>query len=73
MKKTCVTAVILLLFSQLRAQERKIEFDEYKLPNGLTVILHRDKTAPVVAVSVLYHVGSKNELPGRTGFDFFEH
>jgi len=56
------------------SQARKIEFTEYDLPNGLHVILHQDNTTPIVAVSVLYHVGSKNEDPNRTGFaHFFEH
>jgi predicted Zn-dependent peptidase len=56
------------------SQARKIEFTEYDLPNGLHVILHKDNTTPIVAVSVLYHVGSKNEDPNRTGFaHFFEH
>ncbi|HZY82912.1 MAG TPA: pitrilysin family protein [Cyclobacteriaceae bacterium] len=55
-------------------QARKIEFTEYNLDNGLHVILHKDNTTPIVAVSVLYHVGSKNENPERTGFaHFFEH
>lgn len=55
-------------------QARKIEFTEYNLDNGLHVILHKDNTTPIVAVSVLYHVGSKNEDPNRTGFaHFFEH
>jgi predicted Zn-dependent peptidase len=55
-------------------QARKIEFTEYDLPNGMHVILHKDNTTPIVAVSVLYHVGSKNEDPNRTGFaHFFEH
>lgn len=53
---------------------RNIDFTEYKLDNGLHVILHQDTTVPVVAVSVMYHVGSKNEDPERTGFaHFFEH
>ena len=53
---------------------QKVTFTEYDLPNGLHVILHQDKSAPVVAVSVMYHVGSKNEEPNRTGFaHFFEH
>jgi len=56
------------------AQAPKIKFTEYDLDNGLHVILHQDNTTPIVAVSVLYHVGSKNEVPGRTGFaHFFEH
>ncbi len=52
----------------------KIKFIEDKLPNGLHVILHQDNTNPLVSVSVLYHVGSKNESPGKSGFaHFFEH
>jgi len=52
----------------------QIPFESYKLPNGLTVILARDETTPTVAVNVWYHVGSKNEMPGRTGFaHLFEH
>jgi zinc protease len=67
---------ILLLGASLTAaaQSNKIEFTEYDLPNGLHVILHQDKTTPTVAVTMLYHVGSKNEDPQRTGFaHFFEH
>ena len=45
-----------------------------QLDNGLTVIVHEDHKAPIVAVNVWYHVGSKNEAPGRTGFaHLFEH
>jgi predicted Zn-dependent peptidase len=56
------------------ASAQKIAFTEYNLKNGLHVILHQDKSAPVVAVSVMYHVGSKDEQPNRTGFaHFFEH
>jgi len=52
----------------------KIPYETYKLPNGLTVILSEDHTTPTVAVDVWYHVGSKNEMPGRTGFaHLFEH
>jgi zinc protease len=52
----------------------RIPFERYTLPNGLTVILSTDRTTPTVAVDVWYHVGSKNELPGRTGFaHLFEH
>jgi zinc protease len=58
----------------LSAFAQKVKFTEYDLNNGLHVILHQDKTAPVVAVSVMYHVGSKDEDPQRTGFaHFFEH
>lgn len=52
----------------------KIPFETYKLPNGLNVILSLDRTTPTVAVDVWYHVGSKNEIAGRTGFaHLFEH
>ncbi len=58
----------------IQAQMNKIEFVEYDLDNGLHVILHEDNSTPIVAVSVMYHVGSKNEKPDRTGFaHFFEH
>jgi zinc protease len=52
----------------------RIPFEQYQLPNGLTVLLSVDHTTPTVAVNVWYHVGSKNEVPGRTGFaHLFEH
>jgi len=52
----------------------KIPFESYKLPNGLTVILSVERATPTVAVDIWYHVGSKNEEPGRTGFaHLFEH
>jgi predicted Zn-dependent peptidase len=52
----------------------QIKFTDYRLPNGLRVILSVDHSAPVVAVSVTYNVGSRNERPGRTGFaHLFEH
>jgi zinc protease len=58
----------------LTASAQQVKFTEYDLDNGLHVILHQDKTAPVVAVSVMYHVGSKDETVHRTGFaHFFEH
>ena len=66
--------VLCLLILGLKAQPNKIEFEQYKLKNGLSVILHEDHSTPIVAVTVLYHVGSKNEDPKRTGFaHFFEH
>ena len=52
----------------------RIPFENYTLPNGLTVILSPDHTTPTVAVNIWYHVGSKNEVPGRMGFaHLFEH
>ena len=56
------------------ASAQKVAFEEYTLDNGLHVILHNDASAPVIITSVMYHVGSKNENPERTGFaHFFEH
>ncbi|MGD1839580.1 MAG: M16 family metallopeptidase [Thermonemataceae bacterium] len=72
-KRIILWAIACLICLQMNAQN-KIEFIEYDLPNGLHVILHEDKSVPTVMVSVLYHVGSKNEDPNRTGFaHFFEH
>lgn len=52
----------------------KLEYQRLVLPNGMVVILHQDKSTPIVHVELWYHVGSKNERPGRTGFaHFFEH
>ncbi len=65
---------LLLSSGLLYAQEGKLKFTEYDLDNGLHVILHKDQTIPIVSVSVMYHVGSKNEDPKMTGFaHFFEH
>lgn len=51
-----------------------IKFTDSTLDNGLRVILHEDHSTPIVAVNLWYHVGSKNEVPGRTGFaHLFEH
>ena len=63
-----------IAFSSLACAQNKIDFEEYDLDNGLHVILHEDHSTPIAAVTVLYHVGSKNEDPERTGFaHFFEH
>src|SRR5512147_2761056 len=52
----------------------EIAYERFVLPNGLTVLVHEDHKAPIVAVNVWYHVGSKNERAGRTGFaHLFEH
>jgi zinc protease len=64
----------LLMTTPLIGQNRQIEFIEYTLDNGLTVILHQDNSMPIVGVSAMYHVGSKDEKPNRRGFaHFFEH
>lgn len=66
--------VLCSLLSWGAMAQDKIEFTEYDLDNGLHVILHKDNSTPIVAVSIMYHVGSKNENPERTGFaHFFEH
>ncbi|MFZ1691581.1 MAG: pitrilysin family protein [Flavobacteriales bacterium] len=55
-------------------QQNAIAYTEFTLDNGLHVILHQDRSTPIVCVSVMYHVGSKNEDPTRRGFaHFFEH
>lgn len=56
------------------SSEIDIPFDKFVLDNGLTVIVHEDRKAPIVAVSIWYHVGSKDEPAGKTGFaHLFEH
>ena len=55
-------------------QELNLDYEKFTLDNGLRVIVHEDRKAPIVAVGVWYHVGSKNEPPGKTGFaHLFEH
>ncbi len=63
-----------MLAATVAAQTSAIKYTEYDLDNGLHVILHPDASTPIVAVSVMYHVGSKNEEKDRRGFaHFFEH
>ncbi|MBW6492136.1 MAG: insulinase family protein [Lentimicrobium sp.] len=63
-----------MLANVLVIAQNRIDFTEYDLDNGLHVILHRENSTPIVAVTISYHVGSKNENPERTGFThFFEH
>src|SRR5688572_3195046 len=51
-----------------------LQYQITTLPNGLTVVLHEDHSTPIVHLQLVYHVGSKNEKPGRTGFaHLFEH
>ncbi len=65
---------LLIVSIGLKAQTNKIAFEEFDLDNGLHVILHQDHSTPIVSVSVMYNVGSKNENPELTGFaHFFEH
>ncbi len=68
---------LVLAFTAVAAVETpslKIDYEKYKLANGLEVILHLDKSDPIVAVAIFYHVGSNREEKGRTGFaHLFEH
>ena len=71
-----IAAMGLLTLMTLGAsgQDIKIAYEKFVLPNGLTVIVHEDHKAPIVALNIWYHVGSKNEKPGKTGFaHLFEH
>lgn len=72
-----LSALILAGTIAVGAQQRpalSVPYTQFKLSNGLNVILHRDTSVPVVTVNVWYHVGSGNERPGRTGFaHLFEH
>ena len=72
-----VSAVLILTavaFGQKPAGAIDIPYKKFVLDNGLTVLIHEDHKAPIVAVNVWYHVGSKNEKPGKTGFaHLFEH
>lgn len=67
--------VFYLLFISLSAQTNfKLDYEKYTLPNGLQVILHQDKSDPITAVAIQFHVGSNREVPGKTGFaHLFEH
>ncbi len=76
-KKLALTAVVCALAGRVLAQDAaaiEIPFQKHVLKNGLTLIVHEDRKAPIVAVNMWYHVGSKNEKPGKTGFaHLFEH
>jgi predicted Zn-dependent peptidase len=74
MKKFNLSLFFILWMGCLFIYGQKVAFEEYDLDNGLHVILHQDNSVPIVTTSVLYHVGSKDENPERTGFaHFFEH
>ncbi len=69
-----VLLLLLVPAGRAAAQDIDIPFQKFVLPNGLTVIVHEDHKAPIVAVNIWYHVGSKNEKAGKTGFaHLFEH
>ena len=69
-----VALLSFLFMGKADAGEVQIDFEQFTLDNGLEVILHQDESTPIVAVSMMYNVGSKDEEPDRTGFaHFFEH
>jgi zinc protease len=68
--------IFAILAGRARAQSADVDipYQKFVLDNGLTVIVHEDHKAPIVAINTWYHVGSKNEKPGKTGFaHLFEH
>ncbi len=69
------TILIILAGSQVVfASEDLISYQQFELDNGLTLIVHEDHKAPIIAVNIWYHVGSRNERPGQTGYaHLFEH
>ncbi len=68
------TAAVAAGPSQALINAVNIPYEQFTLPNGLRVIVHTDRKVPVVATSIWYHVGSKDEPPGKTGFaHLFEH
>ena len=74
--QTFVVNLILIISIQASLIDNlpEIEYNSFKLENGLTVVVHEDRKVPMVAVNVWYHVGSKNEKIGKTGFaHLFEH
>ncbi|MEO8383425.1 MAG: pitrilysin family protein [Acidobacteriota bacterium] len=75
MKKLALTLLAALpLFGQFDRSKFEIKHQKFVLDNGLTVLVHEDHSVPVVAVNVWYHVGSRNEKRGKTGFaHLFEH
>jgi predicted Zn-dependent peptidase len=74
MRKITALGLVAGMLTLPAIAQKNIEYNEFDLDNGLHVIMHQDNTTPIVITSVLYHVGSKNEQPDRTGFaHFFEH
>ena len=70
----CVAPFFYAQNFEFKTDNIKIPYEKFVLPNGLTLLVHEDHKAPIVAVNVWYHVGSKNEKPGKSGFaHLFEH
>jgi zinc protease len=72
-----LTLVLMTTLSTLQAgaaEKFSVPYEKYTLPNGLTVVLHQDKSDPIVSVAIYFHVGSSRETEGKTGFaHLFEH
>jgi zinc protease len=79
MKKLFLLIFLPLVFALFSCKDNKeadlsIPFEQYTLPNGLTVVLNEDHSDPITALAIYYHVGSSRETPGKTGFaHLFEH
>ena len=64
-------SLLIILMMHFDSNSQNVDFVEYDLDNGLHVILHQDKSVPLAVTSVMYHVGSKDDSPDRTGFAHF--
>ena len=74
MKKFLSFVALALALCCCKPQTASLKYEKYTLENGLEVVLHEDKSDPIVAVAIQYRVGSANEKTGKTGFaHFFEH
>ncbi|MCB2112369.1 MAG: pitrilysin family protein [Parvularculaceae bacterium] len=74
LKLSAAAAAVIAAIGAADAADISIPYEQFTLDNGLRVVVHEDRKAPVVAVSIWYHVGSKDEPEGRTGFaHLFEH
>ena len=75
MKSALSFMIFIVLISVAHTEDTpKIAFEQYTLKNGLRVVVHEDRKAPIINVNVWYHVGSKDEPEGKSGFaHLFEH
>jgi zinc protease len=73
-----ITAILLIAVQSCKkstqSDKLSIDYEKYVMPNGMQVILHTDHSDPIIAYTIMYHVGSSREVPGKTGFaHLFEH
>jgi zinc protease len=80
MKNSFLTIIIFMIIALFSCKPQKkdagisVPTEKYTLSNGMTVVLSEDKSDPITAIAILYHVGSSREVPGKTGFaHLFEH